>query len=160
VAFFLRLAKKSVWTSELPVTPERRTAGRQTFERRAVDTDGVSLFEVTECDHVSLVIAAIASGRENLDPVDVLPIPNDLLHEFGTTSVVMGDTPIPAGNNLHRCLEWEGDALTALADRLLDLGQAAFRFAKKDIRIALRDLPLEEISDTGTREFVRRERAG
>lgn len=158
MSVFLRLAKSSVWTGA-PADDARREQARASFRRRAEDTDGLSVFEVSNDSERDTVVAAIACGRKNTDPVDLLEVPPETLAEYGVTVATDGGTPLAAANALHRSLDWTDEKLEQLADRLLQDGAKARRYKPAEVRAKVRALDPSSVEGERAKEFVRGERA-
>lgn len=126
-----------------------------TFQRRLQDTDGISVFQVTNDTDRNNVVAAIACQRGNTNPVDFIEIPEQMLAEYGVATPTDGCTPLVAANALHRSLDWSNDKLEQLADRLLDEGVPPRRYSRLDVRAAIRALDLNSVEGERPREFVR-----
>jgi hypothetical protein len=143
MTLLLRRAKKSLWTGDTS-DPKKRAGAIESFERRAEDTDGVSVFEVTTEAEKCLVVAAIACDRGKDDPVDLLEIPRELAEEYGPIVPTEGTTAVPAANGLHRSLDWSAERLRTFAERLFDAGLAAKRHSSPAVREAVAKLDPEK----------------
>jgi hypothetical protein len=68
------VTKQTIWSGATP-DGARREGAVLTFRRRPEDTDGISVFEVADDADREIVVAAIACGRANEKPVDLVEVP-------------------------------------------------------------------------------------
>lgn len=137
----------------------RREDAIDTFRRRDVDTDGLSVFEVSTDEERDLVVAAIACSRASDNPVDLLEIPRAVIESYGAIAVTPGNTPVSAANRLHRSLDWDAAMLQRLAIDLFNAGAQATRVKSADVRSAVRRLAADAVEGERAKTFVDVQRA-
>ena len=137
---------------------DQRARAVKTFERRDVDTDGVSVFEVEDERDRSLVVAAIACARVDDKPVDFIEVSRDVIEEYGPITRTPGTLPVPAANVLHRCLDWDAETLRRLAEDLCEAKVVGRRVASKEVRALVATLDPSEVTVEESVAFIVRMR--
>ncbi len=157
MSFLLRRTRKAVWTGG----SRNREAAAHEFERRAEDTDGLSLFEVETEEDRLIIVAAIACERENCGRVDVVEVERPFVEQYGRVASTpdKGTTPVPAANQKHCSLDWDSATLRRMAEDLFDTGTEPRVFSPAAVRGAVRSLDAASIIGEQARAFVRAELA-
>lgn len=134
MALIVRMARRGAWASGAPGVEHRKD-----FERRKVDEDGLSVYEVSVEQGTELreVVAGIACARGKLEHVDVLFLPSKFVTSFGGLTTTPGDTPVPAANELHRSLDWDEPDLHKLADAAKAAGYEVCRIPRAAVVAAV-----------------------
>lgn len=158
MTYLVRRTNRNAWSGAATVTNEQRAGARTTFLRKDEDTDGVSVFEVSDETNERVVVAAIALSRRppNESAIDLLPVELEEAAQFGPVNPTpeLGRTPVACANRLHRSLDWSQDRLNALADLLLEHRRTAIHHGRADVRAAVSKLDPGEMAREDAREFV------
>jgi hypothetical protein len=157
MSYLLRRTRRAVWVGE----DRSREAAAQELSRTDQDTDGISLFEVTNDEERLTIVAAIACARENCDRVDVIEVERDAVERYGRVDRTpdKGMTPVPEANRFHCSLDWDAAALLQLAEGLFDAGTAPREFDRTEVRWAVRSLDPGKVVGESAQAFVRAEQA-
>ncbi|MBI2390493.1 MAG: hypothetical protein HYV09_12965 [Deltaproteobacteria bacterium] len=146
------VAKRGAWSGK-----ERSLdRARKDFVRRPVDSDGLSVFEVTCDEDRQLVLAARACQNASDAALDYLEVDRELVAAIGPLLPSVGGTPVAAANGLHRSLDWSQSQLDELAARVFAADVSALRVTSADLRRAIAALDPAGITDEDVRAFVAR----
>lgn len=131
-------------------------AAKGELTRSDADTDGLSVFEVTSDAERELVVAAIACGRQNTSPVDLIEVEREEIERYGKVTNTPGDghTPLAGANALHRSLDWTQAELDKLAAALFAKNAAPRRYKTQEVKGILARLDATAIADRDVHAFV------
>jgi hypothetical protein len=156
LAILLRRTRYAVWSG-----PDRNLGSALgELARSDVDTDGLSVFEVSTDDDRRVVIAAMACIRGNCNRVDVIEIPREIAEKFGVVARTpeAGTTPVTAANALHCSLDWAPEQLRALATWLFENEVAAVKYPPSAVRAAVSALSAADVEGEMAKALVAAER--
>jgi len=157
MSFLVRRTRKAVWVG---ATRDRAEAVTE-FARDDVDSDGLSVFEVTNDAERDAVVAAIACQRTNTGRVDLIEVEREVIERFGEIDDTpdKGTTPLADANRLHRSLDWSDAALQHLAEHLFDSETEPREFAPARVKEIIRRITPEDVIGDEAQAFVRSEQA-
>jgi hypothetical protein len=152
--YLLRQARVSAWSGEPTVTDERRRQAHASFERRAEDTDGISVYRVEDESHALLVVATLACAKMEDGKLDLLFLEDAEVTRFGPVRPILGTTPVRSANPLHGVLDWESALLVQLVESLLAACRKSRRYQTRDVRAAVVALDADDIEWGEHRDWV------
>src|SRR5260221_2284647 len=134
MSYLLRQARQPIWNGEALVSADRREQALASFARRPEDTDGVSVYAITNDTEEKLVVAAIACKKmEGPNKLDMLHLQDAEVRRFGPVKSCKGETPVHRANLLHCTLDWEPQTVTQFVDYLLAERRKSIRYSSRDV---------------------------
>lgn len=154
MSYFLRQARRSIWSGDAEVSEERRASALGSFARRDVDTDGVSVYAVEDERQVQLVVANYACAKKERGKMDLLRLEDDEVARFGATTPAGDVTHVRPASALHYVLDWTPEQLAQLVEHLLEQRRAARRFSPRDVLNAVLALDPQDVVEGEHRDWV------
>jgi hypothetical protein len=152
--YFLRQARRSIWTGEAEVTEERRARAVGSFARRDVDTDGVSVYAIKDERQMQLVVANYACAKKEHGTLDLLTLEDDEVTRFGAATPAFDMAHVRPASALHYVLDWTPEQLAQLVKHLLEQRRAARRFSPREVLNAVLALDPQDVVEGEHREWV------